>query len=179
MTDEALKACEPSSGLQLDRRTIGVIVRFAIYFAVFDAAVFWLLGHTGSFIWLQDLTARVAAGLTAWSGVAASAVGSSIFLPNRTLFIGADCTGIFLAGMLAALVLAYPVKWRMRLLGVLGGVALLLLANFARLVAVAHLSVAAPSLFQVAHDFLFQVGMVLVVAAIWMGWLAAARRHAR
>lgn len=167
-----------SPGPRLDRRLLGVIGRFALYFVLADAVIFWLLAHTSAIDWLQDATASAAARLTLWSGVVAYAAGASVRLPSRVLYIGSDCTGIFLAAMLGSLMLAYPVKWWVRIVGVLGGVIVLIVANFGRLVAMAHLSVAAPAIFPVAHDFFFQVGMVLVVVGVWAAWLAAAKRHA-
>lgn len=169
-----------------DRRLLWVIVKFGLIFAAFDALIFFLAARTSAIRVLEDATARVAAWLIVASGVSATRVAAptlavpnpSIILPNRVLAISADCTGVFLAAMLVALILAYPIRPSLRAVGMVGGVAVLLVVNLARLVAVAGLSVAAPSLFQVAHDFLFQVGMVMVVLGVWAAWLAYARRLA-
>ena len=113
------------------------------------------------------------------TGVWAVAIGPMIFLSSRTLSIDLACTAIHIAALYSALVLAYPVSVRTRLLGVAVGVPIILAANVARLVAGAHLAHAMPGAFDFVHDYLFQVGMILLTVGLWLGWLAYARHHAR
>ena len=155
----------------------GVLTRFVAYFVVFEVLVILAYTRTPLGMSLSLLTARWAAALIGATGVPATLSGITIEIPNRVLGIGWDCTAIYIVAMFAALLLAYPIKWSMRLLGVLIGTIVILIANLLRLVLVAHISVWAPSIFGFAHDVLFQVGMVLVAAAMWVAWLSFARRH--
>ncbi len=131
MGNDAVDSAAGGPWFRVDRRMLGVMGRFALYFVALDAAIFWLMGHTGAVRWLEEATAITTAGLSTWSGVTAHTAGASVVLPNRVLLIGADCTGVFLAAMLVSLVLAYPVKGSTRFVGVVAGVAMLLVANLA------------------------------------------------
>ena len=154
------------------------VVRFVVYFvALFSAIVF--VAALGGTVWLQEGLARLAARFISLSGVWAVAAGPAVYLANRALAIDLACTAVFVAALYSAMVLAYPVRWQSRLLGVAIGVPAILVANVARLVAGAHVSSAMPAAFGFVHDYLFQVGMILLTVALWLGWLAYARSHAR
>jgi exosortase/archaeosortase family protein len=161
-----------------DRTLVGLLVRFAIYFAALDALVVVLFARTPLGQSLCAATAASAASLIQLSGVPATLSGITVQLPNRVLGIGSDCTAIYVVTLFSALLLAYPVRWSVRLLGITLGTLAIVAANFLRLVLVAHISVFAPAYFGFAHDFLFQVGMVLVALAAWVAWLSFARAHA-
>jgi exosortase/archaeosortase family protein len=162
-------------GASGDKVILALAVRFLVCFAVFFAAIVWLSARTQAVADLQTATAFTATWLMSLTGVAATRVGTIIEVPGRQLAIGADCTGLTIAALLASLVLAYPVRLLTRGIGVLAGVVAIALANLVRLVAIAHMSGAPDWLFYGAHDFLFQVGMVAVAIGVWAYWLTFAR----
>ena len=161
-----------------DRAVLAVGGRFLAYFVAF-AGVISVIAAKGGFDWLTLGLAKTSISLIAFTGVNAVRSGNLIELPNRILSIDLACTAIFIVALFGALVLAYPVNPRMRLMGLAAGIPLILFANVARIVAVAHVAVISPQAFDFVHDYLFQVGMLLVSAALWAAWLAMARRHAR
>ena len=116
-------------------------------------------------------TASLTYSLVRLTGLPAVASGNQIVLSNRVLLINADCTGFFIIAVFAALVLAHPAPWREKGLALMVGVPVILVANLVRLVAVAHVAVSFPAAFTVVHDYIFQVGMVLLAAAVWWWWL--------
>jgi exosortase/archaeosortase family protein len=128
---------------------------------------------------LTRATATVSGAGARAVGLQATVVGSMITLPSRSLRIDPGCTAVTLLAVYVALVLAYPVGNRMRLLAILVGVPVLIAANIARIVAVA---VAAEFLtgraFYMVHDYLFELAMVLVVLMMWVVWLSVARKTA-
>jgi exosortase/archaeosortase family protein len=158
------------------------LVRVAIVFVVVFAAieaVIWGAVATGSLYPLMETTSKVTAVLIAWIGIPVSRDGIQLLLSTRILSIDVDCTAIQLIALYTALLIAYPVSNRMRLLGLAVGVPAILLANLVRLLGVAlaseHLS---PSVFAFVHDFLFKVVMVLVLVGLWGWWVQMARRNA-
>lgn len=161
-----------------DRAVAGAVVRFAAYFVAMFAAIV-LVAALGGMAALQSGLAQLVARLSSVTGVWAVAVGPLVLLSNRTLAIDLACTAIYIPAMYSALVLAYPVSLRTRLLGVAVGVPLIMAANVARLLATAHLAQAMPGAFDFVHGYLFQVGMILITVALWLGWTAYARHHAR
>jgi exosortase/archaeosortase family protein len=154
--------------------------------AVFFVAVFGVLqgfiriAEAAGFLDpLMPATAAAAAALVRLAGIPVSLVGRELFLSTRTLLIDLDCTALTIAALYTALVVAYPLSVRTRLLALAIGLPTILLANLIRLLGVAvaseHLS---PWMFAFAHDYLFKVAMMLVVVGLWATWLQIARGHA-
>ncbi len=128
---------------------------------------------------LTGATATVSGAGARAVGLQATVVGSMIMLPSRSLRIDPQCTAVTLLAVYVALIFAYPVSSRMRLLAILVGVPVLIVANIARIVAVA---VAAQFLtgraFYMVHDYLFELAMVFVVLMMWAVWLSVVRKTA-
>ena len=158
-----------------DRPLLALVVRFLLVFAGLFGALVWLGAHSGFVAGVEVETARAAALLMNLTGVTAIRVGTLISLPGRVLNIGPECTGLTIVVLLTALVLAYPVRFSSRVVGVLLGTVAILGANLVRLVTIAHVSGAPDAVFMTLHDFLFQVVMVGVAVAVWACWLAYAR----
>lgn len=169
---------DPLSSLAPDRPLLGIALRFFVLFAVLQAAIWWLAAR-GYLERLLDVTTVVAGGCVAATGLAPQVSGNRIALTTRILQIDLDCTGISLAAVFAALVLAYPLRWQTKVIGLVAGLPLLAAANLARLTAVAHLSERlGEEAFGFVHDYLFMVAMVAVVVGLWAAYLALARRYA-
>ena len=158
-----------------DRALLKLVARFLACFAVLFGLIMWLSTRTSFVLQTEAVTASAATALMNLTGVVATRANTLITVPGRQLDIGPDCTGLTIAALLVSLVVAYPVKPSSKLIGVVAGVAAVLVANLVRLVGIAHISLASDKVFYTAHDFLFQVGMVAVAIAVWAGWLSFAR----
>ncbi len=161
----------------IDKTVLGVGLRFVAYLLVFTA-VLTPIDTSGGLDGVMRATASVSTWLITLTGIQATQSGTLIYLSNRILAIDTACTAVYLVAMFSALILAYPVKWSSRLLGVLAGIVVILGINLIRIVAVAHVSIRASGSFSFIHDYLFQVGMMLVVVMLWAIWLKLARRYA-
>jgi len=105
--------------------------------------------------------------------------GNLMQLPSRTLAVDPQCTAVDLLVVYAALVLAYPIAWKKRLLALATGAAVLEVINIFRLVGVAWASeVLADRQFTLVHDYLFEFGMVFVVMMMWAVALSVAKQNA-
>jgi exosortase/archaeosortase family protein len=158
-----------------DKALLGMVARFVGYAVVAFALIVWLTARTGVMNWLQVVTAQAATALMTMTGLAATRSDTLITVQNRQLSVGPDCTGLSMVALFTCLVLAYPVKASSKAIGIVAGAVVLFVANLARLLFVGHLASAPDAVFFVAHDFLFQVGMVVVTVGVWVGWLAFAR----
>ena len=176
MVSEAGTTEEPSAS-KVGPSLLKLAPRFLLVYAVLLGIYIWASGNTRFMVNAEVVTATVAGGLMKLTGVAASRVGTFIDVPGRQLVIGPDCTAISILVLFVALIAAYPAKISSRLLGILGGTLVVLAANLVRLVAVAHISRAPDAVFNTAHDFLFQVGMVAVALGVWAYWLSFVRRR--
>ncbi len=126
---------------------------------------------------LMRATAAAAAACANALGLDARVVGNVIHLSSRSLSIDPQCTAVTLLTVYVALVLAYPMRWKTRLLAIAVGLPVLVAVNIARLVGVAWVSErVAGKVFYMVHDYLFGFGMVFAVLLMWAAWLSYAER---
>ena len=171
---------ETASGPRLtpDIKLLRVAVTFFIIYAALQAAL-WALVYRGYFDPIQEWTAVFTGACAVATGVPATVTGTEILLSTRILRIDADCTGVTLMMIYTALVLAYPLGWKNKLIGLTFGIAAIFVTNLIRLVAVAQLSGPLDQrTFMFVHDYLFKIVMMAVVIAAWALYLAYSRRHA-
>jgi exosortase/archaeosortase family protein len=156
--------------------------RVAVVFVILLAVFLPLTTLNGAWSGWQAITGETAffGGTCARSlGINATVVGSVIHLPSRSLLIDTQCTGVTLMAVYIALVLAYPVSWKMRTLAIVAGIPILFAVNIARVVGVAWASELLPGQsFYLVHDYLFEFGMVFAVLMTWAVWLSIVRRTA-
>ncbi len=126
------------------------------------------------------LPVRIAAalgGVARALGIASQVTGDTVILPAYRLRIIEECTGLSLAGAMAAFALVAPFAWKTRARGVvlLAGVALVW--NALRLVAMLWVVRVAPQRAAFVHDVVWQVGTVLVLLGSAAWWMRTAERE--
>lgn len=126
---------------------------------------------------LQVVVAAIATDLIGRFGIEATRQGTLILLPGITLAVDWACTAITILELYVALILAYRSGWAVKAVGISVGVAVILVANQLRIVATALAAEYWPSVLYVAHDYLFQVSMVVVAVALWAWWLGLVNRR--
>lgn len=156
--------------------------RVAVTFVLILAVLLPLALFSGGWSGWDPVTRTVAATAGACArflGIDATVDGSVIRLPSRSLSVDPQCTAVDLLAVYAAIVLAYPLPWKKRLMGLALGVVVLQAANLGRLVGVAWASeLLTDRPFYFIHDYLFEFGMVFVALMAWAVWLSLARRTA-
>lgn len=80
------------------------------------------------------------------------------------------CSGADALALCVAAVLAYPVRWRSRLAGAAGGIALILWLNTLR-IGTLGLAVASPWWFDALHLYAWPLLLTLAIAAYVFGWV--------
>lgn len=143
--------------------------RFFGYLLLFSAG-FWALSvqrHLGP---LQHLMAVASARAGRWTGGHAVASGNTIVVPNLTMDVNHECTGIFVCMLFASFVLAYPASWQRRLTGLAAGIPLFLIVNVLRLATLARIAEIDPHAFFYVHEYVWQgilTAVVLIGAIAW------------
>jgi exosortase/archaeosortase family protein len=166
------------AALRPDAVLVRVALIFVVIFALLQAAILGL-AYIGMFDRLMVATASLTGACSAATGVVVTVRGNEIFLATRILSIDLDCTGLSLAAIYAAIVLAYPLSAKSKVIGLAVGLPIIFVANFARLVAVVQLSGRlGDDAFLFVHDYLFMVAMVAAVVAVWAAFLSWAKRNA-
>ena len=88
-----------------------------------------------------------------------------------------ECTAVHPIAAFSAAILAYPLAWRARLLGIAVGVPALVILNQVRLVSLCYIGRWYPASFETAHLLVWQSLIVLLTALLFVGWIFVAARR--
>ncbi len=113
--------------------------------------------------------ARAAGALLALFDASVHVEGASI-LGRFSMQIVKDCDAMEVNILFASAVLAFPVPWWRRALGVLVGVSLLAVANLTRIACLYWIGVSAPSAFEAAHRDVFPLLLIGVTVLMFVAW---------
>ena len=142
------------------------------------SALVWLF-RDSFLVWLVEVTSSGTNGLLTLAGHKGPFIeGNFVFLPSRTLLIAVECTAIYIMIIFTALVCAYPFRWQLKALFLPLGLVVIIVINYLRLVAVIVLASRIPLvLFDLIHDFLFQIGMIIVCLVLWLIMISIEHRR--
>ena len=87
--------------------------------------------------------------------------------------IEAGCNGIEAAIILIAAMLAFPARWKYRVVGILAGLATVQALNVLRVISLFYLGQWNTTAFQWAHLYLWQALIMLDVLFVWLVWIRA------
>jgi archaeosortase B (VPXXXP-CTERM-specific) len=121
--------------------------------------------------WLMAATAEVTGWCLRLLGLAARVNGRIVSLPNFSIEVVGECTGLYEMLIFLAAVIAYPSGWRKKVLGAGLGIPLLYLINIVRMVFITAVGNWSPSSFEFMHLYFWQVAMILIIVAVWVLWI--------
>jgi exosortase H (IPTLxxWG-CTERM-specific) len=169
------------AGPRTGARNAGGVWRFVLRFGLAALALFaayWMEAAAGGFAPVNALHARVTAALLDRLGIQARAQATSIYLPQGVLDIVDECTGVYVVILFAAGVLAFPVGWRTKMLGLAAGVPCIVAINLVRLVSLGVVLRFRAAWLPWFHEYLWQVLFVGLVVIVYARWVTTSdRRH--
>jgi exosortase/archaeosortase family protein len=131
--------------------------------------VAWSLGLFGV-LRLGWFEAHAVLPLTEWQGRLAQ---RGFGVPALPLEVTLACSGADALALCAAAILAYPTRWRRRLAGAAGGIALILTLNTVRIGTLGR-AAASPAWFALLHLYAWPALLTLAIAGYvfaWMRWV--------
>lgn len=150
---------------------------FGVYLVLFIALV--QLPHL-RYEPVSRFTAWMAASFWSFFQIPASSAGTNLTFYDFTMEIIFECTGIHYVGIFAAGVLAYPGRGPSRkMLGLLTGIALIVLLNVLRLGLLGMVGHFSPDLFSFLHLYLWHALFTLFVLLLWQLWVKGNIRFSR
>ena len=85
--------------------------------------------------------------------------------------IEAGCNGVEAAIVLIAAMLAFPAPWRYRVIGIAIGIAAVQLLNIVRVISLFYIGQWDFSVFEWAHQYVWQALIMLDVLVVWLVWV--------
>lgn len=150
----------------------------------FGARFFAILAGFSVLAWIIVLPQQLSVaqrGIAGAAGAIARAFGSGnsvrgdyIQVPQLSIHINHECTGIYVLIILVTFLFAYPAPWRRRVTGALLGVAALTAINIIRLAFLVRIAELQPGLFEYFHEYVWQGVLLILVIAYAMAWVERA-----
>lgn len=131
----------------------------------------WLVIPIDFFYPLQRVTAEVVTFLFNLFGIQAVCSGLMVDIPNARWEVALECTSLSALIVFLSFIIAYPTKLKSKIIGSLVGLPLLIIANILRLVLLGWATVHLPKIANYLHDYVWQIGFLLLVALLWVLWI--------
>jgi len=119
---------------------------------------------------IRETTALIVAFFLNLIGVPALVDGNLVMLNTFPLEIVYECVAVHSAIIYAACVLAYPVLWRKKAVGMLG-VPVLYFIDVIRLVTLGVIGSFYPAAFEYVHQYVWQVGTIIFIVIVFVVWI--------
>ncbi len=150
------------------------MLRFVAAFLVSAIALFllyWISDTTGHFDAVNRLNAMLSGAILQVIGIDNTRIGTTVTFGSGGMEVISECSGIYVAILFSAGVLAFPAAWRVRLSGIVLGVVAIFAVNVLRLVTLGAIIAKKRDLLPLFHEYLWQVLFILVVAGLYLLWI--------
>lgn len=152
------------------------IVRFCLIFVGLLIALATIFPYlTDKFnpqvYWLNAATAEVTGFFLKPFGMGTRVSGTIISLPNFSVEVVGECTGLYEMLIFLAAMIAYPAGWKKKLMGAALGIPFLYAVNIVRMVLIMVVGNWSPKTFDFMHMYFWQVAMILIIVSAWVLWI--------
>jgi exosortase H (IPTLxxWG-CTERM-specific) len=148
-------------------RFIAVFVGVAVGLFV----VYWVIEVSHLFQGVNVLNAILSGVLLEGVGVDNARSGAVLTFRRGGMEVISECSGVYVAILFSAGVLAFPAPWRARLLGLAVGLPIIFVINVLRLATLGAIIAHKQAWLPLFHEYLWQVFFILVVAALYLVWI--------
>jgi len=153
---------------------IGLFVFLMILFYILWISSF---GSTHLFEPAIVFYATASGKILAWLGYNTSVTGTVIYSSMFNLNIKRGCDAIEATAMFASAILAFPVPFRRKILGLIIGIVTLMLVNFIRIITLFITGLKHPALFNFMHDQIWQIIYIAIAVLLLLLWLQSLRHR--
>jgi exosortase H (IPTLxxWG-CTERM-specific) len=133
--------------------------------------IYWVSDTTGHFDVVNRLNAMLSGGILGLIGLENTRFGTLVQFRAGGMEVISECSGVYVAILFAAGVLAFPAAWRAKLKGVVLGVLVIFAINVLRLVTLGAIIARKREWLPLFHEYLWQVLFILVVAGLYLLWI--------
>lgn len=145
-------------------------LRFFLYL-VLASVLAWAVRLPDRLGPVQRGLATAATWVATLTGSTANAQADEISVGALLVHINFECTGVYVLLILFVFLLAYPARWRQRLIGAALGVVALQLLNVLRIAFLVRVAELQPTLFDYMHEYVWQGLFLVLTVAYAMTWV--------
>lgn len=133
--------------------------------------LYWISDTTGRFDVVNRFNALVSGAALDGLGIENTRHGTVVQFRSGGMEVISECSGVYVAILFAAGVLAFPAAWRARLVGLGWGLLAIFAINVLRLVTLGAIIAHKRAWLPLFHEYLWQVLFILVVAGLYLLWI--------
>jgi exosortase H (IPTLxxWG-CTERM-specific) len=148
-------------------RFIGIFLLSAVVLFL----IYWISDTTGRFDAVNRLNAQLSGVILDAIGIDNTRHGTVVQFRTGGMEVISECSGVYVAILFAAGVLAFPANWRARLKGLGLGLLAIFAINVLRLVTLGAIIAHKRAWLPLFHEYLWQVLFILVVAGLYLMWI--------
>jgi exosortase/archaeosortase family protein len=153
-----------------NRNTVRFCVKLGVYSVIAFSALYVLQDQvvqpfTRGIAWVTYILMRAVNTPVTLDGV-------DVRVPNFGVSIQNNCNAIYEMGLFVAAALAYPASARRRIAGIAFAVVVLYVVNLIRVLSLVYTGYLMPGFFEAAHVYVWQVLFLVVLGALWLGWIS-------
>lgn len=94
--------------------------------------------------------------------------GSNIYSPFYAISVSKGCDAIEAMALFLSTTLAFPMNWKTKIKGIIGGISLLFLINLARIVTLFFAGAYFPNTFEILHAQIWPVIIIILATGLWI-----------
>ncbi len=101
---------------------------------------------------------------------------SSVLLASErfSLFVGVGCDGSDTIALFSSALIAFPIPWRVKWQGLIGGILLLFFINVFRIIGLIYSGIHYQELFDFLHGEIFPFIFIIFSIILWVTWIQSA-----
>jgi exosortase H (IPTLxxWG-CTERM-specific) len=161
------------------RPVLFFVLGFAVLMVIFY--IFWLSDYCQSNIQPGIVTAnaKISSFILNLFGLKTVTAGGSISSESFSVSIAKGCDAMEAMALFASALLAFPAKWKFKLIGFFAGIAMLFTLNLGRIVSLFITGLYYPKAFEIMHVEVWQVLFIVFALGIWVFWIKWTRKEAK
>ncbi len=183
---KVLKKKQPKPSIFAGVRS-GWLQKLPVIFFVLGFAVLMILFYA---FWLSDYcqnniqphivsgNARLSSFLLNLFGMGTTAMKETISSTAFSVSIARGCDAMEAMALFASALLAFPAKWKFKVVGFFVGIAILFSLNILRVVSLFLTGVYYPKAFEIMHVEVWQVVFIIFAIGLWIFWIKWTRKEA-
>lgn len=181
--DEKTKVDEQSSADDARRYPLGkrpvftFVVTFVVIMVPFTIFFFGYFSGWDTFKTYLDWNAGLSGWLLNLFGEDVRVSGASVMGKNCSLQIKSGCDAIFPSALFVAAVVASPLRFRLKIPGILIGTFVLLSINLVRIISLYYVRLHIPDWFEIMHVDVWQPAFIILALLFWIIWALRATKR--
>ena len=146
---------------------LGFVVLMVLFY------VFWLSDYSKNNFqpFVVSVNAQVSSFILNLFGMKTMTINGTIVASRFSVSIARGCDAMEAMALFGSALLAFPAKWKFKLIGFFTGIAILIALNILRIISLFLTGLYFPSVFEFMHVEVWQALFIIFALGLWIFWI--------